>query len=237
MKNQKRFENQGFTLIELLVVVAVISILTAILLPVFAGVREKGRRTTCTSNMRQIEMALMAYTQDNSGIYPPDINTDTKMDWAGAIQSYAPAKELFRCPDVQVPPSMDLQIVGQPPRFETRGYAINNNIAGASIANNSSADSEVYVRFPTTTVSVAEFAYRQETVATGEEFTWSTAITAPDDGSGLHPGETLYGPPGGLRHGGGCNYAFVDGHVHWYTPAQVLNSSKPNNGTQPSFAL
>jgi len=40
----------GFTLIELLVVIAIISILAAILFPVFATAREKARQTSCASN-------------------------------------------------------------------------------------------------------------------------------------------------------------------------------------------
>ena len=49
---------RGFTLIELLVVIAIIAILAAILFPVFAQAREQARKTTCTSNMRQVGMAL-----------------------------------------------------------------------------------------------------------------------------------------------------------------------------------
>jgi prepilin-type N-terminal cleavage/methylation domain-containing protein len=41
----------AFTLIELLVVIAIIAVLAAILFPVFASVREKGRRATCLSNL------------------------------------------------------------------------------------------------------------------------------------------------------------------------------------------
>lgn len=60
----------AFTLIELLVVIAVISIIAAILFPVFAKAREKGRQTACLSNQRQLGMAFLAYAQDNDERLP-----------------------------------------------------------------------------------------------------------------------------------------------------------------------
>ena len=54
----------GFTLIELLVVIAIIAILAAILFPVFAQAREKARQTACLSNIKQIALAEMQYSQD-----------------------------------------------------------------------------------------------------------------------------------------------------------------------------
>lgn len=57
----------GFTLIELLVVIAIIAILAAILFPVFARAREAARKTSCTSNMKQIATAMLMYAQDYDG--------------------------------------------------------------------------------------------------------------------------------------------------------------------------
>jgi len=60
----------GFTLIELLVVVAILSVLAAILFPVFAQAREMARRTTCLSNPRQLAAAHHLYVQDYDELLP-----------------------------------------------------------------------------------------------------------------------------------------------------------------------
>jgi prepilin-type N-terminal cleavage/methylation domain-containing protein/prepilin-type processing-associated H-X9-DG protein len=58
---------RGFTLIELLVVIGVISILAALLLPALFNAKEKGRRTACLSNLRQVAFGARLYMDDNEG--------------------------------------------------------------------------------------------------------------------------------------------------------------------------
>ncbi|MFQ3587514.1 MAG: prepilin-type N-terminal cleavage/methylation domain-containing protein [Fimbriimonadaceae bacterium] len=75
-----RLRVHAFTLIELLVVIAIVSILAAILFPVFAQAKNAAKKTGCMSNLRQIGTAITIYAADHDDAFP---NNGDPWLWVG----------------------------------------------------------------------------------------------------------------------------------------------------------
>ena len=97
---------KGFTLIELLVVIAIIAILAAILFPVFARAREQARKSSCVSNLKQLGLSVIQYTQDYDEQFPIGLNWRGENDTVPRYQAgfkyqlnpYVKSNQIYVCP-------------------------------------------------------------------------------------------------------------------------------------------
>jgi prepilin-type N-terminal cleavage/methylation domain-containing protein/prepilin-type processing-associated H-X9-DG protein len=106
MENPMR-PKRAFTLIELLVVIAIIAILAAILFPVFAQAKLAAKATSDLSNIKQINTAMLMYTNDNNDMYcfaTPESWSgapswgSASLGWTLTLQPYSKSLALFRSP-------------------------------------------------------------------------------------------------------------------------------------------
>ena len=68
-------KGNGFTLIELLVVIAIIAILAALLLPALTAAKARAQSISCISNMKQLQLAVILYGNNNNDSVPANVTT------------------------------------------------------------------------------------------------------------------------------------------------------------------
>ncbi len=101
---------RGFSLIELLVVIAIVAILVALLMPSLSRAKEGAKRTSCASNLRQVNLAIALYVDDNADWLPvlPDPNPypngvgayykQLVKGYLGLTGPVSPTEKVFICP-------------------------------------------------------------------------------------------------------------------------------------------
>jgi len=120
---------RGFSLIELLVVTAIITLVLGILIPVTGRARLQARVVAANAELRQIGLALEAYSFDHEGAYPP-----TRVDCAIGDHFYQLPEELVACGYLPAPPADSPMAAGFEDRFN-RGYTYKYRSVGTLIYN------------------------------------------------------------------------------------------------------
>ncbi|RYG65227.1 DUF1559 domain-containing protein [bacterium] len=239
----------GFTLIELLVVVAIIAILAAILFPVFGRARENARRSSCQSNLKQVGLGLLQYTQDYDERYTVGVN-GTGGAWAGTTAPYIKSTQIFTCASDTTTPGANQTTVS---------YGMNSNIANRfggfpAIASMSSPSRTVLlfeIRGNFTNVgNISEQGATNGGSTVGDGTNLSNysgcctmaAVTGVQFATGKMDGWNQGYAPGGHatqwddttgRHLEGANYAFADGHVKWLKATNVSAGNTAAAATNP----
>ena len=216
---------RGFTLIELLVVIAIIAILAAILFPVFARARENARRASCQSNLKQIGLGILQYTQDYDEKYPMayytgrDVETNASMpgakfyindgttaghwiSWMDITFPYIKSVQIFVCPSATLSPDSI-------PSYGYNAGIGQKDVGGISLAS---------VQRPAECVMSLDYNISYSVNANP----YDGGLWAPaNDGN-----QQIVAP-----HLEGTNVAYADGHVKWVNRKNVdfWNRNTPTN--------
>jgi len=220
---------QAFTLIEILVVIAIISILAAILFPVFAQAREKARATACLSNTKQIGLGLLQYVQDydervffrsstsstpyntRAGVTVPSTASNPER-WWNMVMPYIKSNQVFTCPSDAAPT----------PSKDAKGLL---TIKRSYIANAAAED-----------LTLAQVDNPVETIVIMDKWDENNAGVAVTD-SWIEPQNGDFDPdaaPGdhsrmfkaGNRHQGRVNCVMFDGHAKALTSGTIQSSKE-----------
>ena len=239
---------KGFTLIELLVVIAIISILASILFPVFARARENARRASCSSNLKQIGLGIMQYTQDYDEKFPLfAAGSGVSLGWVVQLQPYVKSTQVFQCPSESNGPSTNTAANGSS-TYSGAGYTdyAYNLMLGWPAATGDMLPyiapiSLARLTQPVLTVMASDYiTYNAGSYAVGQGFTKSNKTCGTGDTctAGL-----ANFPSSAIRHLDGLNFVFTDGHVKWLKGnpttgvmssvynAMTLGSTSGNNAT------
>jgi prepilin-type N-terminal cleavage/methylation domain-containing protein/prepilin-type processing-associated H-X9-DG protein len=207
----------AFTLIELLVVIAIISILAAILFPVFAQARDKARETSSLSNMRQIGTALQMYLQDYDETF---FITRESPYFLGYDQESEELKELLITKVLAPYVKNDKVWYSPSDRLSNQGvtsYATNAHLEYAWPLSSIARPSECIYLTDRTDIPPAVDAENPEGEPE-EHYSWWTFTNPPITNLTQMPGTLDYDAINvqisPKRYAGGvAGYLFVDGHV------------------------
>ncbi|MBI4025520.1 MAG: type II secretion system protein [Verrucomicrobia bacterium] len=216
-----RRASRAFTLIELLVVVAIISILAALLMPALRKAKEHADSTACVNNLRQLYLSFCLYVDDHDNIPPPAYSWNPptfNWTWWSFLYNRGYVKQpnatqwvsLIEKNGIMMCPSV---------RYDRNYYwyvnPLVNNTPECSYGMNLDLGSE----------GGRDANWKR--IARPSETLLFSDITRYNDSFILYAGKAN---AISVRHFGGSNLIFADGHGQWYTgPAPYILPTNSNN--------
>jgi len=179
-------KRSGFSLLELLACVAIAAVLGSLCLAAVQGALNKVQQVKAANQLRQMGVAIKAYTLDNNDYFPQSQHQGNS--WIAGLKPYI-AKNLYKSP-------------GDDNNLRTFSYAINDYLTPNPYgADGLDLSCSARIRYPSETLIMAEMATDSEGT---DHFHFASSGYTPDAFSS----EVAV-----VRYSGSSPYLFVDGHV------------------------
>jgi prepilin-type N-terminal cleavage/methylation domain-containing protein/prepilin-type processing-associated H-X9-DG protein len=192
---------RAFTLIEVLVVITIIGILIGILLPAIQAAREASRRSTCSTNLHQLGMAVLTFVQVHHGQFPGDSSSGAN-SWVNTVAKYMEGSGRIRlCP---TDPAADQRYAGHSTSYLINEYLCDKVAGAAHNINQVGSTSRTLLMF--------EGADSRDP-NTGSDYCRPSVWFSQQNVAAKQVLAQMILEVQINRHGGSANYLYADGHV------------------------
>lgn len=198
-----------------MVVVAIIALLIAVLLPALARSKEAGRRTACSNNLRQLNLALALYTSENGGQFPPP--GQPSQGWPVQLRIIVNNPRILACPGDSAPDEQTTGIGLTATGKVLRSYLMNGFADYYFTQWGVQATSFGKTGLPM--MKDSQIVHPTETILFGEKNSRSLEFEVDvfkRPGSYVEDlAENRHSNPSKALRGGGANYALADGSTRF----------------------
>jgi len=215
---RKKDRRPAFSLIELLVAIAVIGILAALSVTAIGEMRLQGQITRNLSNLRNLQLANIAYATDHNGLYVPGCS----FDGDGRLGNTWVSNKTFLCQYLGLPSNLRWPTEMRSPMavmlYDEDGLILNNsygyNFTGLASYGTPNASRQA------TVAGVGEPA---ATLAFADALDWQIQMNGADRYRGREEGQNN---AIAYRYNGRAGVVHFDGHAAMLRREEVVGNEK-----------